>query len=328
VGLLDTASVLVLNTATNTVTATVRVGLHPRGIAVAPDGTRVYVANNTSNTVSVLNTATNTVTATAALGGSPWGLAVTPDGARVYVALFDSNTVSVLNTATNTVAATVPVGQSPTAYGQFVGRGPTVRLVTAKIGVYREGTWYLDRNGNGVWDAGTDGFIGNWGGDPADKVVVGDWNGSGTTKIGIYGTGTGIWYLDKNGNGAWDGPTTDGVIANWGGMPGDVPVVGEWTGGAVTKVGIYRNGIWYLDKNGNGVWDAGTDGLIANWGGMPGDVPVVADWNNTGSTKVGTYGNGTWYLDGNGNGVWDGGGTDACITWGGMSGDTPVVGKW
>jgi len=166
-----------------------------------------------------------------------------------------------------------------------------------------------------------------WGG-AADIPVVGDWTGTGTTKIGVYGIATGTWYLDKNGNGQWDGSTTDGLIV-WGGVSGDVPVVGQWTGGSTTKIGVFRNGTWYLDKNGNGAWDGpATDGFII-WGGVPGDVPLVGDWNASGTTKIGVYRNdGTWYLDTNGNGVWDTCRTDDCIPWGGVPGDVPAVGKW
>ena len=56
----------------------------PQLIAVSPDGTRVYVANQGSDTVSVINTATNTVVATISAGSQPVGPAVSPDGARVY----------------------------------------------------------------------------------------------------------------------------------------------------------------------------------------------------------------------------------------------------
>ena len=48
-------------------------------------GTKVYVANLGSNTVSVIDTATNTVTDTVNVGSYPRGVAVNPDGKKVYV---------------------------------------------------------------------------------------------------------------------------------------------------------------------------------------------------------------------------------------------------
>jgi hypothetical protein len=36
--------------------------------------------------------------------------------------------------------------------------------------------------------------------------IVGDWNGDGKTDIGI--TNGQKWYLDINGNGIWDDPTS------------------------------------------------------------------------------------------------------------------------
>ena len=58
----DTVSVI--DTATNMVTATVHVGNYSSGVAVNPDGKKVYVAN-LYNRTSVIDTATNTVTDTA-----------------------------------------------------------------------------------------------------------------------------------------------------------------------------------------------------------------------------------------------------------------------
>ena len=46
----------VIDIANNTVTATVPVGTSPWGVAVSPDGSKVYVANNGSNDISVINT--------------------------------------------------------------------------------------------------------------------------------------------------------------------------------------------------------------------------------------------------------------------------------
>ena len=90
------------------------------------------------------------------------------------------------------------------------------------------------------------------------------------------------------------------------------------------EIGVFRNGGWWLDYNGNGVWNSGTD-LYYNWG-TTGDVPLVGDWNGDGKTEVGVFRKGGWWLDYNGKGVWNSG-TDLYYTWGG-TGDKPVLGKW
>jgi YVTN family beta-propeller protein len=112
----NSASVSVIDTATNAVTATIGVGSNPLGVAVTRDGSKVYVThqNNVNSTVAVIDTATNEVTATIPVGANPGfpGIAVTPDGSKVYVAS-SGNTVSVIDAATNTVTATVGVGNSP-----------------------------------------------------------------------------------------------------------------------------------------------------------------------------------------------------------------------
>ena len=56
---------------TNTVTATITVGTQPWGLAVTPDGSKVYVANFEDDTASVIDTATNAVTATIRVGRTP-----------------------------------------------------------------------------------------------------------------------------------------------------------------------------------------------------------------------------------------------------------------
>jgi hypothetical protein len=81
-----------------------------------------------------------------------------------------------------------------------------------------------------------------------------------------------------NGNGAWDGGSVDTLIPNFGvGVPNAIPVTGDWDGSGITKVGIFSNGTWYLDKSGNGAWDGGSvDTLIPNFGvGVPNVIPVT-----------------------------------------------------
>ena len=106
-------SVSVINTATNTVTATIKIGSDPELEAMTPNGKRLYVANGGSDTVSVINTTTNRVAATIKVGPFPNGVAVTPDGRTVYVTNLNADTVSVISTATNRVTTTIRVGRAP-----------------------------------------------------------------------------------------------------------------------------------------------------------------------------------------------------------------------
>jgi len=114
----------VIDSATNTVSATIPVGRNPIGVAVSPDGSKVYVTDR-PNTVSVIDTATNTVSATIPVGNGPIGVAVKPNGSKVYVANLNSNTVSVIDTATSTVMGSpIPVGNGPAAFGVFIQPAP------------------------------------------------------------------------------------------------------------------------------------------------------------------------------------------------------------
>ena len=90
-----------------------------------------------------------------------------------------------------------------------------------------------------------------------------------------------------------------------------------------SKIGVYKDGAWYLDNDGSGTWNAGDR---ANSFGAPGWTSVLGDWNGDGSTKIGIYKDGIWYLDYNGNGVWDTG-IDKVNTFG-AAGWTPIVGDW
>ena len=156
---------------------------------------------------------------------------------------------------------------------------------------------------------------------PVTLTIVGQPSPS---KVGVYFNT--VWAVDANGNGTWDGPPGDKYFAYSAG-PGDIAVVGDWTGDGHAKAGVYRNGFWVLDINGNGVYDPGVDKFFA-FGGNVGEIPVVGDWNGDGRTKVGVYYKGFWTLDYNGNDQWDGATIDRFAAFGGNPGETPVLGDW
>ena len=103
-----------IDTASNTVTATIPVGSNPLGIAITPDGHTAYVTDFSDDTVHVIDTATQAVTTTVNVGNGPLGIAITPDGRSVYVAnrqpfdFPDTGDMSVIDTARNAVVATIP----------------------------------------------------------------------------------------------------------------------------------------------------------------------------------------------------------------------------
>ena len=59
-----TGTVSVINTVTDKVIATIPVGSYPNGVAVSPNGRRVYVGNEGSASLSVIDTKTNAMIAT------------------------------------------------------------------------------------------------------------------------------------------------------------------------------------------------------------------------------------------------------------------------
>jgi len=228
---------------------------------------------------------------------------------------------------------------------------------TTKVGVYRPSTgqWFLDYNNNGIYDSGD--LTYNFGGVAGDKPVVGDWNGVGRSCVGLFRAGF-LWVLDINCNGTFDGTGAGQDNAfGFGGIAGDVPVVGAFTG-TTTKVAVVRafspGGVqqsapfmWVID---NAVASDKTQadhipsltGATAPFafGGVPctstsvpgcpvanplatSDIYVAGDWLGNGTYHAGIYRAGSWLLDLTGAHTYD-----TFFQFGGVSTDQPIVGKW
>jgi hypothetical protein len=229
----------------------------------------------------------------------------------------------------------------------------------SEIGLFYKGEWFLDLNGNGQWDPedlwaklGVQG----------DRPIVGDWDGDGKDDIGIFGPewagdprqlesepglpdsanarapkpGENIRpkNLPPNPEQATEGERLMRLTARgreradlidhvfqFGGAS-DVPIAGDWNGDGIRSVGIFRNGKWHFDMDGDGRWSEGDQ--VAQFG-QEGDLPVVGDFNGDGIEEIGIYRAGRWIIDTNGNRQIDP--ADREINQG-TAEDKPIVGDW
>ena len=90
-------------------------------------------------------------------------------------------------------------------------------------------------------------------------------------------------------SGTWTSTATASGSRAWTGGPVSVGrerrrLLGDWNGDGKTEIGVFNEGSWYLDYNGNGVWDgfATTEASAFGW---PGVTPVVGDWNGDGKDR-------------------------------------------
>ena len=198
-----------------------------------------------------------------------------------------------------------------------------------EVGVFIDGQWFIDLNGNGTWD---DGDLWAKLGSEGDLPVTGDWDGDGKTDIGIFGvawigdpraiatepglpdsqnatTGRyknippdeedatgGVRTMKRTADGRLRSDVIDHVFHF--GTAGDRPVTGDWNGDGVATIGVFRGGVWFLDVDGDGRWSA--PDLYIEYG-QHDDLPVVGDFNSDGIDDIGIYRAGKWILDSNGN---------------------------
>lgn len=109
----DADSVTVLDAVTRAKLAETSVGLAPRRLALAPDGS-VWVTNAASATISILHGSTYALISTLPLprGSRPFGIAFDPNGAAAYVALEGSGRVLKLSPTTGAQLGSLDAGQN------------------------------------------------------------------------------------------------------------------------------------------------------------------------------------------------------------------------
>jgi hypothetical protein len=193
---------------------------------------------------------------------------------------------------------------------------------------------YWDLNGNGLWNgtAGGDKVVAINVASGAGTMIVGDWNGDGIADVGKQ-NGT-IYHIDLNGNGVWNGNAGGDRSSNFAAFAGPgTPVVGDWNNTGADKIGTYVDSLraFYLDVNGNGVWNGPPSDRTVVLAAFAGSgTPIVGDWNGDGQTDTGRYVGTAFFLDLNGNGTWDGvaGGDSAQNFAASFGPGVPVIGDW
>lgn len=158
----------------------------------------------------------------------------------------------------------------------------------SKFGVFRcptSGvcTFVLDYAGKQAFDPTTAQFLSY--GLPGDYPVANNWTGlsGGTDQIGVFrcpaaGKGVCTWFVNSTGTGYYS--SADAQYSY--GLPGDIPVVGNWNGTGRKRIGVFRGGIWILNISGSNVYDF-SDSVTSF--GLPGDKPVVGNWTGTLATN-------------------------------------------
>jgi hypothetical protein len=211
--------------------------------------------------------------------------------------------------------------------GDFNGDG------TDELALFKDGEWLIDINGNGQWDRSD-----LWAqlGGVGDLPVVGDWDGDGKDDIGVWGiarAGDGAAIEREPGlpdpenrldtkpknlppeqdqeslvrlmqRGSQGDPRSDVIdhVFRFG-TRGDQPIAGDFNGDGISTLGIFQDGRWVLDINGDGQLDPTRDGY-ADFG-KAGDIAIVGDFNGDGIDEIAIARGNRVIVDSNGNGKLD-----------------------
>jgi bacillolysin len=164
---------------------------------------------------------------------------------------------------------------------------------------------------------------------------VADFDGNGTTDIGVFRPSAGTWYVrngattalgltgdvpvpgDYDGNGTADAAVFRPAVGGWYrtgaapvffGLNGDIPVPADYDGNGTTDLAVYRPSVggWYIQ------------GAAPVFFGLNGDIPVPGDYDGNGTADIAVYRPtvGGWYRNG------------AAAVFFGLNGDIPVPGDY
>ena len=121
-GIANNGTISVVDLTANVQSKSINVGLHPSGMVLNPDRTRLFVACANSDIISVINTSTDEVIENISVhlqknlpfGSAPNALTISADGKYLYVANGTDNAICVLQIGTpSIIAGYLPTGWYP-----------------------------------------------------------------------------------------------------------------------------------------------------------------------------------------------------------------------
>lgn len=219
-------------------------------------------------------------------------------------------------------------GATPLA-GDFNGDGRD------ELALFLAGQWHIDFNGNGRWDEED---LSRHLGSEHDRPIVGDWNNDGKDDIGVFGPRHAAATVPSSKDAAGiersvpqetepdvttSAPQSVSVdhVFQLGGSS-DAPIAGDFDGDGRHEIGIFRNGTWRIDRDGDKRLTSSDQSARF---GQAGDMPVVGDFDGDGREEFGVFRNGKWIIDSNHNGKVDA--ADQVFELGG-AGDIPIIGDF
>ena len=293
-------SVSVIDTTSNTVTATISVGTGPEYVTLV--GTDLYVSNRGSNNISVIDTVNNTVTTTISVGTQPiWSLLVGDD---LYVSNISSANVSVIDTTTNTVTATISVGTTP-VYSTLVGTNLYVsNQGSANVSV-------IDTTSNTVTATisvgttpvlailvGTDLYVSNKGSNNVSVVNITSNTVTATISVGttpVYSTlvGTDLYILNLGSDNVSVIDTTTNTVSTTISV-GDVPSYSTLVGTDLYVTNQNSNNVSIIDTISNTVTATISVGTVPTYAALVGSDLYVMNWSTANISIINTSSQSTY----------------------------------
>jgi hypothetical protein len=171
---------------------------------------------------------------------------------------------------------------------------------------------------NDAVDSGSTALFGTWAVQRAPALRTNtdprsaDFDGDGFEEKIVWRKGTGTWYVRFS--------TSNELLTEQWGLPGDTPIVGDYDGDHIPDLVVWRpsNGTWYV-KTSASLFNAG-QALVQQFG-LPGDVPMKGDYDGDGILDYAVWrpSEGNWY-------VLQSSTHTALIEQWGLPGDIPVTG--